>query len=312
MLNSYKWFFSRMQQLPAEDRRSPSVGVLGASLTYFVQGLVSGPEEMSATRSMLKDLDIIGRARRYGFASIPPERLASDMMRLAGHITIERYPIFKYIARKNPAGVRLKHSNLAAGKVSSSEGAQETQKSVFSCGPAIVYAHYESHHSGSWSEEDRKWTEGLVNSTLAEWLWSRLSEQDQQPNISRSTRSGPLRLTKWQHVVDVGVGHGFRSSAAGFDNVCQKLFPPNWVLQEMGVCWGTLQLVVLDQILDRIEGVESDRRVEYSTQIRKAISEVMRTWEFLPCVQKHKIWSYEGSGRRRKYMLYKNPNPTRA
>lgn len=112
-LDSYMWFFSRMHQLPTADQKSLSVGLLGAALTYLVQGLVSSPDEMSATRSMIKDLELISRARRFGIASIPPERLAPDLLRMSGPITIVNYPILKYLGRKNPAGVRMKHSSLA-------------------------------------------------------------------------------------------------------------------------------------------------------------------------------------------------------
>lgn len=112
MLDSYKWFFAQIQDLPTEDRRSLPVGLLASVLTHFIQGLVKVPGAMSSERAMVKDLHIIQRARRYGIPSIPPERLGPDLRRIAGRVTLQRYPILKYIARKCPAGGRMKHSTL--------------------------------------------------------------------------------------------------------------------------------------------------------------------------------------------------------
>lgn len=59
---------------------------------------------------MVKDLGIVERAIQYGIASIPPARLSPDLTSMTGDIDLQSYPILKYIARKNPAGARLKAS----------------------------------------------------------------------------------------------------------------------------------------------------------------------------------------------------------
>lgn len=112
MLHSYKWFFSQIQRLTSEDRKSLPVALLACVLTYLIQGLVKIPGEMSSHRKMVKDLEIISRARRFGIASIPMDRLGPDLVRISGTITVRKYPILRYIARKNPAGARMKHTDL--------------------------------------------------------------------------------------------------------------------------------------------------------------------------------------------------------
>lgn len=130
MLDSYKWFFTQIQRLSSEDRQSLPVGLLASVLTYLIQGLVSAPGEMSSHRSMVKDLHIISRARRFGIASIPQERLGPDWLRMSGPVTVDRYPILKYIARKNPAGARIKHSSLLADEEKEPESGLATERFV--------------------------------------------------------------------------------------------------------------------------------------------------------------------------------------
>lgn len=124
-------------------------------------------------------------------------------------------------------------------------------------------------------------------------------------NVVQSAREGPFRVNKWRRVAGEGVQYGYRTKGK-FSAVQQELFPPDWVLREKGKCWAPLQDGILDRILERINGKEPDHRVSYSAQVRKAIFALLRQWEFLPSAQKDRIWAYIGTGRTRKYMLYKN------
>lgn len=134
--------------------------------------------------------------------------------------------------------------------------------------------------------------------------------QDQRQNGLQAARRGPFRVSNWQRVAGEGVKYKYRAAKNGFNNVHKELFPPNWVLQDKGKHWATLQDQVLDPILERIDGAEPGRRAQYSAQIRRAISDLIKQWEFLPSAQKKTIWAYSGTGRVRSYMLYKNPQFT--
>lgn len=144
-----------------------------------------------------------------------------------------------------------------------------------------------------------------MNGRLAEWFWARFPADKQRQNVSQQLRLGPFRLDKWQRVVEVDVQHGVRAASFGFDGVYKKLFPENWVLRDTGPQWDTLQLVILGPIQERI--AERDRPDPYSAHLRLAILAVIRTWEFLPCVHKQRIWSYDGPILRRVYQVYRNP-----
>ena len=137
LLNSYMWFFSQIQELLPQDRNSLAVGVLASALSYLIHGLVKAPGEMSSERSMVKDLQIVLRARRFGIPSIPPERLGPDLLRLGGIVTMEQYPILKYIARKSPAGARMKHSALQISQTDELEQEQADDRSVL---PTVYFS----------------------------------------------------------------------------------------------------------------------------------------------------------------------------
>lgn len=165
-----------------------------------------------------------------------------------------------------------------------------------------------SSAEGAWTDEDQKWAEQLVNKTLAECLWTNLPQRDQLRNGFQSAREGPFRLNKWARVAGESVQYGLRTGGSGFKNVLQELLPEHWILRDKGNCWNRLQEIVLQPILHRIGKISPHQQSSYSTRLRQAITSLLLRWEFLPSVQKNRIWGYEGSGTSRKYMIYKNPH----
>ncbi|KAG8735605.1 hypothetical protein FRC10_010359 [Ceratobasidium sp. 414] len=284
-LHGYDWFFRQMQRLPQKERASQPVALLASALSYLMHGLVQRPDDMSSSRDMAKQLQLVSRAICYGMASVPPDQLGQDFLRMRGVITAEQYPILDYIARKNPAGARIKTSLLHQGSA--------------------------GEHSGSggelgWSQGDQEWVERLVNISLAGWLWARMPVQDLATGARASVHHGPFLLQGWQRAVDEGVQHSVRPSKDGFNKVLDKLFPPNWVSDQLGRHWDSLHVVVLQPIQERLEEVAPDLQAAYSSQLRKSIMQLMQSWQFLPCMQNRIIWSQEGSGKTKKYMLYRN------
>ncbi|KAF8593794.1 hypothetical protein BDV93DRAFT_566140 [Ceratobasidium sp. AG-I] len=295
LLDAYTWHFSQIQQLLPQDRASLPVGVLGCALSHLVHGLVSAPGTMSSERSMVKNLEIVSRARRFGMPSIPRERLGPDMRRVRGRVTVESFPILKYITRKNPAGARMKHSTLQIDETDEPEEGSGDGSST-----------------GQWTDEDQKWVEHLINIKLAEWLWTTLPAVDQLPNGLQIERQGPFRLSKWPRVAGELVQYGVRKSRVGFKSVQQLLFPENWILRDKGKQWDRLEPMVLDPILSRIETITPTQRIWYSARLRQAVETLLMQWEFLPSSQKKQIWVAEGKGRTRQYMVYTNPRFTRS
>ncbi|KAG8721062.1 hypothetical protein FRC08_016035 [Ceratobasidium sp. 394] len=285
MLHCYDWVFRNMQRLPQRERESEPVALLASTLAYLMHGLVQRPDDMSSSRDMAKRLQLVSRAIRYGMASVPPDQLGQDFLRIRGVITAQQYPILDYIARKSPAGARLKTSLLR-------------QEAECFC----------PEQGTGWSQGDQEWVERLVKITLAGWLWARMPVQDLATGVHPNVHHGPFLLQGWQRAVDEGVHYSVRQSKDGFNKVLDKLLPPNWVSKQLGRHWESLHIVVLQPIRERLEEVGPDLRTAYSSQLRKSILQVMQSWQFLPCVQTRIIWSQEGSGKTKKYMVYRNPN----
>ncbi|KAG8695048.1 hypothetical protein FRC08_008071 [Ceratobasidium sp. 394] len=292
MMHSYQWFFENMQQLPQSDRRSEGVLLLASALTYIMHGLVKRPDEMSSSRSMCKDLQLVTRAIRYGMASIPANRLGPDLSRMEGYITIEKYPIIKYANRKNPAGARLKTSSQRWGS---------GDLNVISDGNSLT------PQEPTWTEEDEAWVEELVNGKLARWLWTRLPEKDRAETARVEVNEGPLLLRKWQSATGAGVRYASRKHQGGFDKVVGMLTPPNWVSTLTTPQWASLSTAVLQPIQDRIDDAPNHIQEAYSRHLRSSVLAVLTTWEFLPACQKMRVWSYEGTGRTKVYMVHRNP-----
>jgi hypothetical protein len=94
LLKGYTWFIGHMQRLSPGARQAEDVRLLASVLTYFIQGLIQGPPEMSSSRDMVKDF-ILARARTFGIASLPPHPLAEDLLRMSGEIIFSTYKILR-------------------------------------------------------------------------------------------------------------------------------------------------------------------------------------------------------------------------
>ncbi|KAG9083113.1 hypothetical protein FRC06_004693 [Ceratobasidium sp. 370] len=299
LLDAYDWFFSRLQVLRPLERKSERVLLMAAVLTYLMHGLVQRPDEMSSSRFMVKTLGIVTRARRFGIASVPIDQLSGDFLGMRGTLTFEDYKILTYTGRKNPAGARMKSSRLPPTEMQETEDHTLDTRSGASTFPSPAHMA---------NRDELGWVIGLVNEALATWIWGRMNEGDKARNPNPAIFRGPLLLSRWQRCVDPGVQYQVRSSPTGFNKAKAYFYPPNWVLLEKGRVWQTLQDVFFDQIIQRLSTMDDKHQASYSRRVRSAIANVLTTWEFLPCVQKERIWSYTGSGRTKAYMLYRNPS----
>ncbi|KAG8777710.1 hypothetical protein FRC12_000239 [Ceratobasidium sp. 428] len=297
MLDSYTWFSAHLQKLQPSQRWTEPVILMASVLTYLTHGLVKRPDEMSPSRFMFKSLGIMGRVRRRGFASVPKERLSEDLLGMSSSLAFGDFTILKYSARKNPAGARIKTSHLPPVSHLVSESLT-VQRPTYS-------SRQQATSTGS---HELTWVEPLVNRTLATWIWGRLADSDKCPGQSAASYYGPLLLSRWQHCMDTGVRYAVRPSTTGFQKAQLVFSPPNWVLLGRGKVWQTLQSVFLDQVYERVLSMPEQQRITFSQQVRLAVNNVLQTWEFLPCIQKDKVWSYDGSGRTRLYKVYCNPN----
>ncbi|KAG9128200.1 hypothetical protein FRC07_003131 [Ceratobasidium sp. 392] len=251
LLGSYEKCFSRLQLLPASERSSESALLLASILTYLSHGIVQRPNDMSSSRYMAKNLEILDRARRFGFASVPANRLSDDLLGMSTALDFGSYKILDYSARKNPAGARIKPSRLPPTSEHATESAREhattSRVSRPTSGAMPVVAH------AAWAEE-------LVNQTLASWIWGRMNEGDKARGVAPNFFHGPLVLSRWQTCVDTGVKFKVRAFANGFDKALANFIPTNWVLSERGRIWQTLQIIFLDQVIDHIAEISPEQQ----------------------------------------------------
>ncbi|KAG8702262.1 hypothetical protein FRC11_011596 [Ceratobasidium sp. 423] len=296
LLDSYDWLCQQLQHLPKAEREDENVCLLAAALTYLMHGIVSRPDDMSASREMVFLLRILERCRRYGIPSIPPEYLSDDLTRIMGDVTIERFSILKYMRRKCPAGARVKGSRVPKKAAAENEEGNRLDQSDDISGLE------------GWSSEDDAWAKEMINKVLANWLWARLPVQDKRQDAPSSRFRGPFMLHRWSQCVDTGVRKHEGSLSSGFDKVVGMLLPRNWVLTQSAPCWSTYDGVFLERIRDRIEEAPANQMLAYSTQVREALTRVIKTWQYLPYVQANKFWVYDGAGKTRAYKLHRNPN----
>jgi hypothetical protein len=299
LLDAYQHIFSRLQMLRPTERNTEPPLLLASVLAYLMHGIVQRPDEMSSSRYMIKQLEIVSRARRFGFASVPTDRLSDDLLGMRSTLAFAEYKILDYTARKNPAGARLKSSRLPQNEPRATLGSASASRSNASATqnftPGSIHADYD-------------WVVPLVNETLAGWLWGRMAEGDKARSASTAVFRGPFLLSRWEQCVDTGVQRGIRRSPHGFTKAQKYFSPPNWVLSNAGTVWLTLTEVFFSQITQRLEGLDYEQRATYSSGVRSAIARTLRTWEFLPCVHKDTVWSTTGSGRTKAYMIYRNPS----
>ncbi|KAF8748025.1 hypothetical protein RHS01_11123 [Rhizoctonia solani] len=318
-LRAYDYFFRRVQVLPAPQRRSEEVLLLAAVLHYLMHGLVKRPDEMSSSRYMAKGLGILSRAMSYGFASVNPAALSPDCCGMSRSLQFTEYKILQYSARHTPAGARLKPT-LSLSKtdqfiIRALENMQQKNaaKRVMRTGKKLIQkSNNPTTPSNSaprrltTETEDFVFFDHLINEDLSGWLWSKFPIQDQTEAPNLRSFEGPFQLKLWKNSVGPGVKCESRISRAGFQNVISQLFPDDWVMKDRGQMWDSYQAVVLDPIIKRLEQEDEANCATRASGYRKSIQFVFGYWEFIPCIQGDRIWSYKGGGNNRVYMIYHN------
>lgn len=307
LLDGYDWFFRRMQEnLSSEDRISDGVVLLASALVHLIRGIVKRPDDMSASRSMVSEMGLIIRAIRYGFASMHPDRLGFDLMRMDGDITVEDWPILKYAKRKCPAGARLKHSVAVRVPNAISAAPATLAKSALPTNPSTLSAASKKYDGLGLSGDDIAWVKKLLDTTLAGWLWSKFPDRDKRS--SGSNIRGPLLYSNWFRDVKESIVHSANTKIAdAFFNAIDRLFPDDWILagttsNAVNPQWRNYQESILDPIRARVANAGAAESTSYSNRLRSAIRLHLReTWDYLPPLQKSKIWPTTGKGNQRYY-----------
>lgn len=266
---------------------------------------------MSSSREMSNDMGLILRAIRYGFASMHPDRLGQDLMRMYGDIVADDWGILKYVKRKSPAGVRLKHSTATRALQAMPDASTPPTKRKHSETTTNYTEGLKSEESFGLLDNDVRWVHQLLDTTLAGWLWDKFPNQDKREPASRIR--GPLLYSNWFVHVRVGTEHSSnRKNLDAFLNAIDRLFPPDWVLGDVSAQYRLYQETVLDPIRERISAFQASRSMLYDDRLRQAIrSHLRETWEYLPPLQKSKVWPALGKPGQRVFNTCPNPSHRR-
>lgn len=289
-------------------------------MSYLIKGLVKRPDDQSASRQLDNKLGLSRRSKTNGFPSIDPDALSKCMTRVDGVPDVDRLRIFKYFDRHKPAGARLKTSrakgavqpSVTADEERSTPSLRDAEEPVPETSAAIrAAAKANSQASDSLlTEEDDMWVEDLVNKDLARWIWASFPSADKRLNIPLSRLLGPFRFRSWPDVTIQGLRHTVRTkNKNGFTDVAEILFPADWRLTGgRGPQWANYQRAILDGIILRVRSRPETVRSLYSSNLRRSIIRRLSTWEYLPAVQKRKVWAVEGKAQDKAYGLHSNPS----
>ncbi|CCO37753.1 hypothetical protein BN14_11913 [Rhizoctonia solani AG-1 IB] len=249
--------------------------------------------------------------------------LAPDLCGMTPALEFRDYKILQYTSRHNPAGARLKPTvSLSKSDRTILEGIKriqekQAQKRTIRIGQRMLQGNQvvtgDTHtalgqHPAD--AEDFLFFERLINNDLVAWLWSKFPARDRTEKPDRFSYQAPFKLRHWNKSVAPAVYYTKRTSRTGFNVVINKLFPADWTIKDRGKIWESYQTLILNPIARRLEGGGEGTRGQAARteEYQGWINRVIESWEYLPCVQDDRIWSYKGSGGKRIYMLY--PNPT--
>ncbi|KAG9099437.1 hypothetical protein FRC06_005279 [Ceratobasidium sp. 370] len=310
-LQLFRNLLFRQQQLTARQRNHESVQLLAAVVTYLIKGLVKRPDDMSSSRTMASRLQLLQRARNYGFPTLQPHMLSECLTRLEGQVEIEQWTILNFLNRKQPSGARLKSSaapekhnrqssesprhvdNLATG--TQDDPGRPKPLTILGVGVEKL------------SESDVNWARHLINVRLSTWLWERFPEHHLQRTPDATLLHGPWALSNWKTIVAEDVERGFRKRAGkGFQGVVEQLLPIGWVAHSQKGQWRTYQEAILDRIRRRILGHSGPDAQQYAMLLREALLQHLQTWEYLPATQQHRVWVFQTSGTHQCFMLHRS------
>ncbi|QRV78908.1 capsular polysaccharide export protein [Ceratobasidium sp. AG-Ba] len=296
-LKVYRGILFRQQQLSERQRSYESVRLLTVAVCYLIKGLVKRPDDMSSSRETAARLRMVHRAKNFGHATVQPHMISQCLTRLEGEIHVEQWSALGYLHRKQPGGARLKTSHAQRTAPESS-----TKHSLnVATQPLRLWAN-------TMTSGDEDWVAWFVNTHLAGWLWDRFPQRYMPKVHKPGNYQGPLQLTMWKRAVADGVSWDSRKHAkTGFEDVLTYLIPLDWVARSVKGQWGRYTEQVIGVVRERIEDYHGQDRQQYAHRLQRACLEILRTWEYLPAVQAHRIWVLQEAKSIKRFMIHRNP-----
>ncbi|GAB1528264.1 hypothetical protein RhiTH_011456 [Rhizoctonia solani] len=283
----------RQRQLSTVSRRSPEVVLLTSVLAYWLRSLVKRPDEQSATKQMVDDLQLTETAKNQGFPFLRSEALDPNGLQVS------------YVV--NPNTFRIIELSKLIVPIKPRKGTTSVPR--ITSGPALLQSPPPSPRNGEgpnsiWPIESDWFVKNLINNALPHVLWS-LFPQDRLIDHGRASKLRKCAFKKqhWTQIVDVMTTT--KSVPLKFSDSLDRLFPQNWESTATGGQWGTYNKDFLQRIRDHVQTKPVEIRSAYSTELRRRIRIlIMQDWDYLPHMQSHKVWTFEvGPGGHRMYRI---------
>ncbi|GAB1523770.1 hypothetical protein RhiTH_006920 [Rhizoctonia solani] len=272
----------RQRQLSTVSRRSPEVVLLTSVLAYWLRSLVKRPDEQSATKQMVDDLQLTETAKNQGFPFLRSEALDPNGLQVS------------YVV--NPNTFRIIELSKLIVPITPRKGTTSVPR--ITSGPALLQSPPPSPRNGKgpnsiWPMESDWFVKNLINNALPHVLWS-LFPQDRLIDHGRASKLRKCAFKKqhWTQIVDVMTTT--KSVPLKFRDSLDRLFPQNWESTATGGQWGTYNKDFLQRIRDHVQTKPVEIRSAYSTELRRRICIlIMQDWDYLPHMQSHKVWTFE-------------------
>ncbi|KAG8731954.1 hypothetical protein FRC11_001382 [Ceratobasidium sp. 423] len=284
---------SRQSQLPVITRRTPEVMLLTSVLAYWLKSLVKRPDEMSPTREMVVRLYLTETAEQHGLPFLRTPALDEDGLRVSYLVEAESFKIIQHSKVIIPGGNRIKGSKAIPAIAQPPDPLLSPPPSPPRVQEPLTL----------WPQSSEDFLQSLVNVHLPQALWTMFPKERLRSDVNPQSLKKPLKLASWSNIVDhMNTTRDVRSK---FIYALNMLFPDNW---ETGETEG--QLFRYDQaFLYRIQNHVKTKPIEdqsaYSEELRNRIRAlVMQKYDYLPCVQSHKIWPFDSkAGGHRQFRI---------
>ncbi|KAG8731494.1 hypothetical protein FRC10_001687, partial [Ceratobasidium sp. 414] len=279
------------------------VYMMASLLSYLIKSLVKRPDDMSATREIVKPTGIHQRSQLYGLGSISVDVFEqSDVFLILG-LNPSEFRIMHHLNTNRPGGNRLKssswqpvppprtHHQTPDAEVDTE--AHQEQQGERQHTPRTTHFRLEPGvgcgDSSEWGQVDQHWLEEMVNEQMPIWIWDRFPQKQSyflKSAYARKARTGPLRLAHWSKTLEVATR--YRLIETGYQGVIDRLFPSDWEMKVQNPQSKSWDRAVLGKIRERISGTPGHQREHYNRRLRTELTALLQSWDYLPAIQADK------------------------
>lgn len=283
---------AKQRQLAPATRKSPEVVLLASVLAYWIKSLIKRPDNMGASTQMAQRLHLAKNAQKYGIPCLRTASLDEDGLRISYVVEAARFSILALsgLTVEAPGA----EDNNAFRAIPLPEPLQSPPPSPPRPTPA----------GQLWSQSSEDFLETLIGVHLPRALWNHfVRDRLQGGSQALRLRKKPLQRKHWPSIVEPL--NSLEEVKNKFSDSIDRLFPVNWTVAQPKGDLIAYNRDFLQRIRDHVATKPSGIRSAYSSELRRRIrTMLMNTWDYLPNVHNHRIWTYKsGTTEQRIYRI---------